>query len=424
MWWRASVGQWVWRVVPLVVPVIGGLAFMLLVSTRPELAQQPVAEKIWSVRAAPTEKTTIQPTLLFYGEVIAGREVELRPLVGGRVVAVGPHFQDGGRVEAGESLIQIEAFDYEAAVDEATADLAEARARVRELQTDVESGKAMLEQELTAKALRQRDVNRYVRLKRQGAVSVRAHDDAQMALLTAAERVIERGFGIERLGANLARQAAVIDRLEVKAKRAARDLQETKLTAPFAGYLTDIGTQVGKRIGQNDKVARLIDSSRLEVRFNLGMQNFGELSAAGSLVDSQVTVIWRLQGEARRFSAVIERTGSEIDASSGGIAAFGRIESGGSMALLRPGAFVEVEVPGPSYQDVVRLPETAWHDGKVLVIQDGGLVERQVTLARRLGSDILVRGKFAPGETVLVTPIPGAMAGMRVTVVPEASDGG
>jgi membrane fusion protein, multidrug efflux system len=158
MWWRVSLGQWIWRIVPLVVLAIGGLAFALLLSTKPELAQQPVVEKVWAVRAAPAREITIQPTLRFYGEVIAGREVELRPLVGGRVVAVGPHFQDGGRVEAGESLIQIEAFDYEAAVAEATADLAEARARVRELQTDVESGKAMLAQEETAKALRQRAV--------------------------------------------------------------------------------------------------------------------------------------------------------------------------------------------------------------------------------------------------------------------------
>ncbi len=421
---RGRIGRFLWRTVPLIVLAGGALGFAALYSTRPQLAQQVVAEKVWAVRAAPAHLTTVKPTLSFYGEVIAGREVELRPLVGGRVDRVGQNFQDGGRVSAGEILIEIEAFDYEAAVAEATADLAEARARLRELQTDVASGNAMLQQEQTAKSLRQRDVDRYVRLQRQGAASVRAYDDAQMALLGASEKVIEREFSIERLSAILARQGAVIDRLEVKAKRAARDLHETKLAAPFAGYLTDIGTQVGKRIGQSDKVARLIDSSSLEVRFSLGMQYFGELTASGNLVGLPVDVIWNLHGQARRFTAVVERTGSEIDASSGGISVFARITGGQALSLLRPGAFVEVEVPGLAYHNVVRLPDTAWHDGKVLVVRDGRLVAREAQLARRLGSDILVRGNFVPDDVVLVTPIPGAVEGMRVDVVAQDGAGG
>jgi multidrug resistance efflux pump len=422
--WRGRLGRWAWRTVPLIVLACGALGFAALYSTRPQLAQQAVAEKVWPVRAAPARLTTVKPTLSFYGEVIAGREVELRPLVGGRVERVGPNFQDGGQVSTGEALIEIEAFDYEAAVAEATADLAEARARLRELQTDVASGKAMLEQEQTARSLRQRDVDRYVRLQRQGAASVRAYDDAQMALLGASERVIEREFTIERLNAILARQAAVIERLEVKAKRAARDLHETKLVAPFAGYLTDIGTQVGKRIGQNDKVARLIDSSSLEVRFSLGMQYFGELTATGTLVGLSIDVIWNLQGQARRFTAVVERTGSEIDASSGGVAVFARITGGQALGLLRPGAFVEVEVPGLTYHNVVRLPETAWHNGKVLLVRDGRLVPHAAQLARRIGTDVLLRGNFSAEDVVLVTPIPGAAEGMRVDIVTQDGAGG
>ena len=79
---------------------------------------------------------------------------------------------------------------------------------------------------------------------------------------------------------------------------------------------------------------------------------------------------------------------------------------------------------GPTYRDVVRLPETAWHDGHVLMVDEGQLVQREAALVRRLGTDVLVRGAFAADEPVLVTPIPGAHEGMRVSIVGEGSNGG
>ena len=415
---RSWIKRWAWRLLPLLVLSVGGLGFLLLVSTRPELAQRDVVEKVWPVRAAPTVTTSIRPQLRFYGEV------ELRPLVSGRVVDVGPHFQNGGRVDAGELLVEIDRFEYEASAAEAAADLAEAKARLRELQTDLAAGKAMLEREKATENLRQRDAKRYADLQKRGAASIKSSDDAQMALLSATERVIERRFGIERLEANLARQAAVIQKLQVKERRAARDLSETRLSAPFAGYLTDIGIEVGKRVSQSDRAARLIDGSRLDVRFNIGMQQFGELLTTGELVGLPVEVVWSLQGNARRFAAVIERTGSEIDPSSGGVAVFARIESGEASRLLRPGAFVEVALPGPAYSGVVRLPETAWHDGHVMMVQDNRLLPREAVLVRRIGTDVLVRGAFGDDELALVTAIPGVQEGMRVTVVGEDRHGG
>lgn len=417
---RAWIKRWTWRFLPLLILAAGSLAFLMLVSTKSELAQSAVTEKVWPVRTVTGTVGSVQPDLRFFGEVIAGREVELRPLVGGRAVKVGPNFQNGGQVAAGELLITIDPFSYEQAVAEAEADLAEARARLRELEADASAAKAMLEHDRKVEDLRERDLERFEELNRRGAASAKSYDDAQMSLLTATERVIERRYAIERLEANLARQEATIRKLEVQARRAARDLNETELTAPFSGYLTDIGIQTGKQVSQSDRVARLIDASRLEVRFNIGWHQYGELLEAGELTGRPIQVVWGSRGQERRFQAAIERTGSEIDTASGGIAVFGRIEGGEGLHRLRPGAFVEVVLPGPRYDGVLRLPETAWHDGKVMLVSDGRLSAQPATLVRNLGNDILIRGAFRGDEAVLVTPIPGAEAGMRVTVVGES----
>ncbi|MCA8927405.1 MAG: HlyD family efflux transporter periplasmic adaptor subunit [Alphaproteobacteria bacterium] len=419
MRWRAWIKKWTRRFLPVVVLGLGVVAFLVLVSTKPELAQREVTEKVWPVRTVAGTVETLQPKLRFFGEIVAGREVELRPLVSGSVIEVGPAFQDGGRVSKGDLLVAIDPFDYDAAVAETTADLAEARARLRELEAEGQAAAAMLEQEITAETLHERDLNRFKSLNARGAASTKAFDDARMALLTASEQVIERRFAIERLDASLARQRAVIQKLQVKAERAGRDLEQTRLTAPFAGYLTDIGTEVGKRLSQNDRVARLIDSRRLEVRFTVGMRQFGELLQGGDLIGRTAEVTWHLRDQAHRYTATVTRTGSEIDAASGGIAVFATVESGESLDLLRPGAFVEIALPGPRYEAVTRLPETAWFDGRIMIVADGRLQARPADLVRHLGNDILIRSDLKGGEAVLVTPIPGADTGLSVTIVGE-----
>jgi len=395
----------------------GILSFVALQATKPELAMSTVEERVWTVRAAPGRVITVQPEREFYGQIVAGREVALRPLVPGRIVEVSDDFHAGGFVEAGNLLVALDPFDYEAAVSEAKAELAESRATLAELDIDLGSAKAMLEQEKRQLELRQRDAVRYQNLQERGAVSTKAYDDTQIALLNAAERVVEREYGIQKWEATYRRQQAVVDRLKVRLRRAERNLSDTRLEAPFAGYLTDIAAQVGKQVTQADAIARLIDPSQLEARFQVGTQHFGELLQGKGVEGRRIAIVWRLNDTPLRFEGEIERMGSEIDPASGSVDLYASVIDGEAMHLLRPGAFVQVEVPGPRYENVVRLPSTAWHDGKVFVVVDDHLQARSAELVRRLGQDVLVRGDLAASDDILVTPIPGVREGMAVQIV-------
>ena len=406
---------------PLVILAVGFIAAGVLVVTKPQLAAVEPEEKVWDVKAAAVEKRDLQPDLVFYGQVITGREVELRPLGAGRVIDVGPKFKNGNKVEKGDLLIAIDPFDYKIAVAEIKAELAEAEARLSELSTEIEASKAMLAEVETQKSLQEKSAARWARLRRQGAASTSAADNAEMSLLDVKSRAIDRHFDVKRLEASFRRQEAVIERLQVRLARGERDLAETELTAPFAGYITDIQTEVGRQVGQSDRVARLIDADRLEVKFHVGTQRFGEMMLNGGVEGRHVSVLWHLQGEPVSFSGEIARIGAEIDAQSGGIEVFAEISAAGSVGFLRPGAFVEVRVPGPRYREVVRLPETAWHDGSIFQIGEGVLLKTPATLVRRVGQDVLVRGVFDAAKPVLVTPIPSVKGGMKVQIVGEGA---
>ncbi len=115
----------------LPVAIIAGAALYAVRADRPPVERNLVKERVWPVAVVPVVISDQQPELRLFGEVTAGREVELRPLVAGRVVEVGPNFVDGGVVREGELLIVVDPFDYRANVDESEARRAETSAKIR-----------------------------------------------------------------------------------------------------------------------------------------------------------------------------------------------------------------------------------------------------------------------------------------------------
>ena len=73
--------------------------------------------------AVPVAIADVRPDLRLLGEVVAGRSVELRPLVSGRVIEVGENYVEGGTVREGELLVAIDRFEYESDVAEREAQL-------------------------------------------------------------------------------------------------------------------------------------------------------------------------------------------------------------------------------------------------------------------------------------------------------------
>ena len=404
---------------PLLVVGLGVVGVIYLVQTRPQLAPTAPREKVWVIAAETVELTDVQPQLRLYGEIVAGREVELRALVAGEVVEVAAAFREGGRVERDALLVAIDPFEYQAALDERIAQLDEARARLEEI-----SARRMSEDEALARDkemldLRQRDLARVSRLHQTGNISDRGLDNAKLELSRQRQAVTTRAHGLAAEFARMRQQRAKIEQLEVSVRRARRALERTRLVAPFAGFLSDTAAEIGKRLGVNDRVGRLIEAGYLEVRVHISDAQYGRiLESEGGLTGRVAKVIWRAGLGGAVYDAVVERVGARIDAATGGVSAYARILTDGSESPLRPGAFVEVWLPDRVYPAVARLPESTLHGGTtVYVVEAGRLAPRLVELAGRDGNHVLLRGALMDGERVVVTRFaeigPGVAVEMR-----------
>ena len=108
-------------------------AFGALKASKTEVNKRAAPEAIAYVKAFDATFKDHQPTLHLYGETTSGRKVELRALVGGEVQTTSAKLREGAIVNKGVTLLQIDPFNFDGAVDEAQARLSEAKARLMEI---------------------------------------------------------------------------------------------------------------------------------------------------------------------------------------------------------------------------------------------------------------------------------------------------
>ena len=365
----------------IILGVTAGIVY-LLIATRPRLVPTVAPERVWPVKVMEARIGTIQPALHLFGEVVAGRRTELMPLVSGVMVEIGENFREGGQVKKGELLLQIDPFTYETDLAEQRSILKEGRIKLKMLGRDLERAKELF----AAKN-----------------VSEQFLDSAELDVL---------------------QQEAIVEQREIAVKRAERDLADSRLVAPFDGVVNDVNAALGKQFSGfgADKVADLIDTSRVEVRFSLTNAQYGRLLEGGEpLVGLPVEVLWKVGQGTLKYAAVIERIGAEIESTTGGIDAFAVIETGGQQTDLRPGAFVSVMLPDKAYADALQIPDTALYgEDAVFIVQDDRLVTRKIQVIGYTGTNVLFRVDdqypIADGDLIVITQLREGGAGSKVSV--------
>lgn len=401
---------------PVAIIAAGYLIYDYLAATKPPPKVRPKQERSFTVRTQILKAGDFRPTLNIFGSTVSGRQVDIRALVSGKIVETSPALREGGEVEPGEMLLKIDQIDYRTGLAELKAQLAETRAKISEFESSLAAGKQSLIYAKEQLELSKIDLARAKPLANRGAVSKRTVDDRQQVLLQRQQAADELQNNLKVWEARIAQQKAAAVRLETAIERASRRLTETELHAPFAAYVTEVGAQVGRMVGSNDKVATLIDRDWIEVRFNLTDEQYGRIVAKeGTIAGRDIIVRWVLGQTVFTYPATIERVGARITSDTGGVEVYARIKTPRKPVPLRPGAFVEIDVPDIQYRSVFRLPATALYNGDTIyAVEDSRLKARQVKVVGGIDQDLLVTGELKDGERIMTSRISTPGDGIKV----------
>ncbi|MEL6435376.1 MAG: HlyD family efflux transporter periplasmic adaptor subunit [Pseudomonadota bacterium] len=402
----------------LMVGVLAGAYTVMerMIAAQPERGARPSFNRSIPVDSLAATLSEHRPTLNLFGEVVAGRTIDIRPASAGKVISVHPDLAVGNRIEVGETLFSIDPFDLEVAVAEARADLAQTNASIVEIRARIASETIQMEIAREQFAFAQSDLERAQVLRDNGTLNAKQVEDRALILSQRRQAVAQRENNIAIEEARLVQQEAAADRLALNLRRAERNLADGSVAAPFTGVVRTASVEAGRQVTAGDVVVSMYDDRALEVRFTLTDAQYGRIAVDGDpLIGREIGVGWRVGGQTYAYTAQVTRLGADVASERGGIDVYARIaDPDANEVQIRPGAFVSLQVPDRHYEASVRLPERAIYDGpSVFLINDGELRREMITLHAFDGSEAIVGGLDA-GATVLTTRLSNADDGVAV----------
>jgi len=163
----------------------------------------------------------------------------------------------------------------------------------------------------------------------------------------------------------------------------------------------------------------------------------GEAVTEGALADAvapvlepRVTFRAEFAGALHTWEGKVVRTEGELDPKSRMVTLVARVADpyGRTSDRTRPplavGLFVEAVIEGLGLEDAFVLPRTALQEGSRVMVIDGEerAYFRVVEVLREERDRVVITGGLRAGDLVCVSPLPGAVDGMRVRVSETRED--
>lgn len=371
------------RILPIAVLLAGILAGALIVATGPELQPQSTPSQLPQVTAVSATPQTVRLSVTTHGTVVPKSESTLVAEVSGRITHVSPALVSGGFFTEGDVLVEIEQVDYQLANAQAAATLAAA-------QSDLIGARKAYE--------------RHHSLADAQSGSQAQEDDALNRLLVA---------------------RAALEEARARKSRAERDLERTRLTAPYDGRVRSEQVDVGQFVNRGQSIATVYSTDYAEVRLPVLDQELAHLplSLAREPAPDQppVEVILRAQfaGKEHAWQAEVVRTEGEIDSKTRMVNMIAQVKGPYDQpegSPLTVGMFVEAEILGREVANVMVLPRTALQPNNQIYTIDANsrLQFRTPTILRTTGDEIFVTAGVTGTDRICTTNLQTAIEGQEV----------
>jgi RND family efflux transporter MFP subunit len=384
------------RVLQIVLPVIalsiGVVGAVMIVKARPEAPRQDPPEIVPLVDVIPAVRGTHTYFVQGQGTVSPRTESALVAEVPGRVLRISENFVEGGFFEPGEALLWLDDRDARAALASAQAQVAQAR--------------LTLERELEESRLAREEWERFGREGEPSALVLREPQLEQTRTALAAA--------------------------EAQRDKAQRDLERTRVSAPYAGRVREKLVDVGDFLQPGARAALLYAVDYVEIRVPLFDEDLAFLdlpfARRGESIATRgpsAVIRGRFAGSVHEWRGTVHRTEGEVDARSRMVHVVVRVadpygEAAAASVPLAVGMFVDVAIEGRRVENAVTLPRNVLlPDGRIGVVVEGRLRLRVPTVLRATREEIVLAAGVQDGEQVLLTRLDALVDGMSVRVAGE-----
>ncbi len=312
-------------------------------------------------------------------------------------------YQEGAFVKKGQLLFEIDPRPFQAALDQAQGQLAQATAALAN--AEAVQGRTEL------------DVNRYTPLAKEQAASQQDVDNAVQNNLAAK--------------ATVATAKAQIKSAEAAVETAKINLDFTRLVAPIEGIVGQAQLQVGALVNlSSPPVTSVSTVDPIKVYFTVGEPQYLEwrrrfpTETTRQAADKNLRLELILaDGSVYPHEGTFYFADRQVNESTGAIRIAGLFTNPAN--ILRPGGYGKVRAVIRTQQGALLVPQRAVSElqgaYQIAVVDDQNKVNiRTVRVADRVGSEWVIAEGLKPGERVVAEGIQKVRPGMQVQPKPFA----
>ncbi len=390
-------------IIPIVILSLGIAAMAVFSSLKkpPEEKEKVDNTPIVAVENISVAEMTLEVSS--YGMVKPKYETELVAQVSGEIVELSNAFVRGGFVKKNQLLARIDPSDYHAALIDAQANIASAR--------------AALEKELA-----------------QGKVAER--EWKQIKNTSPTELSLRKPQLAQELARVKAAQASIL--------RAERNLERTEIRAPYDALIENRNVGLGSFVGTGSKIGHVLGTSIAEIRLPVADNQLAFLSEKGNEkrgVNSVVTLTGAYAGQDSQWQARIARSEGVIDNKSRmtylvaeinnpyllqGELAEKKTKGNTSVSHIVPlrfGSYVQAEISGIEIANASILPRYLVVGGKVaLLSNDSKLHYATINIVRQQGANVVISSGLLDGDRLIISALDYPVNGMKLALISDKKE--
>jgi RND family efflux transporter MFP subunit len=369
-------------ILPVIILALGILAMFAFSNMKKPPEEK---EKIDNTPIVAVESISVTPMSMevtSYGIVKPKYETTLVAQVNGEIIELSSVFERGGFVKKGQLLAKIDPNDYQAALIEAQASMATAR--------------AALEQEVA-----------------HGKVAKKEWD--QITDTSPTELSLRKPQLAKELASVKSAQAAVL--------RAERNLQRTEIRSPYDAMIESRDVGLGAFVTPGKQIGRLLGTSIAEVRLPVADNQVQFLINHGK--NAKVKIVSDYSGQEVEWEAKIIRDEGVIDSKSRMGYLVAQVENPYNLnnkknhkSPLRFGAYVNAKIIGLRIDSAAVIPRHLVSDGKVAILdEDLKLHLADIDIIREQGANVIVANGLVDGDQLIISSLDYPVEGMQLALM-------
>ncbi len=330
-------------------------------------------------QAVPVSTTIVQKEIVsgiktYPASVVPMQETQMFAEVSGYITKI--YVTDGASVSKGQALYEIDHIRYQAAVNEAKANLEIAKSTLDRFN---------------------KDLTRYQKLSESDAIAKQTLDYA----LT-----------------DVTNQKAQIQSAQAALTTAETNLQRSVIRAPFSGAVGISQVRAGALVSAGTTLLNTISSiNPIAVEFQISEREISEFDAYKSGKSSTEITVTLPGGESYAQSGKIAIIDRAVDPTTGTIKV--RASFNNTQNALRAGMNLTINVKSTSQVEQVIIPFKAVQDQlgvyNVYVVNDSSMAEtRPVELGLKTGTNVVIESGVDAGERIVVDGVFNVRQGAKV----------